>query len=410
MKKLLSYIIALSIILTSLMSGFAYSDILESHNWAEEAIDYLNKKNILNGYDDGSFKPNGNVTRAELAKILVCAYDLKEKSISAVLYADVFISDWYYTYASAASGLFKTTDKKFHPERYATREEVAYAIYMASGEFNTKIPLKFSDTSEINNDYYDAVSCLSYNEIIMGYDNNTFKPQNNVSRIEATAMIYRALTQKPIPEPEPVTPEVSPVPTKKPTESPTPSPSPNVKANNYFCLVTRVSVVIEDGEAVTKITVYNEGKEEDVIIGEKCRITPLMGTTDSDIKRNDIVSYTRDYFGEVRNLQILNRLGSSSAGISLETMPTYKLYDIYLTTFGEAVKLYKNTAIELKVKSGDNKLYGISRDVNVYIYKSGKLELSDLGRLEDTSYKKKGDYVLALLDDDELKEILIIKE
>ena len=407
MKKSVCYIVSLSMILSIVLTGFAYSDIGTSHSWAESALNYLDSKNILNGYDDGTFKPDGNVTRAELAKILAISNNLPDQPTKT--FSDVKDSDWFYKYAIAASILFKTPDGKFYPEKFASREEVAYAICTASGYFKTKAMLDFSDTAEITNDYYDAVSILTYNKIITGYEDNTFRPKSNVARIEIAAMVHRALTNSEIPEPAPSpTPEETGKPTPNPDEKP--APTPEVKANNYFCLVTKVSTAVENGSAVTKATVYNEGEIEEIVLSDRCKITPLQGSSDDSIKANDIVTFFRDAFNDVRTLQVLYRLGSSSSGINPDNMPLYTLKNSSKTVFGEAIKLYKNTAVDLKGRSDKTTLYGISRDVNVYIFKSGKLELSDLSMLMDTTYEEKGDYVLGVLFDDELKEILIIKE
>ena len=402
MKKLLSYIIVISIMLTTAVSGFAYSDIGSEHGWAKDAIEYLSEKNILNGYDDGAFKPDADVTRAELAKILVCAYDLKEKSISAISYSDIVPSDWYSKYVNAASDLFITPDRKFYPEKQATREEVAFAIYKASKIFDTKQPLKFEDTAEISNDYYDAISSLFYNKIITGYPNNTFGPKSRVTRAEAAAMVHRALTFSVIPEPS-----RSPTPTDIPSSTEAPEKTPEVKANNYFGLVIKSAVAVENGEKITRLTVLSEGIEEEVVVKDNCKITSVAG--DDTINRNDIISYFRDYFGDVRTLQVIYRLGTNTSGLTISLMPTYKFNNTSATIIGEAIKKYPS-AIELEDSKGKTGLYGISKNANVYIYKSGKLELSDISMLQDTTYEDRGDYILAVLYDDLLEEILIIKE
>ena len=46
-------------------------------HWAEESVRNLEKKGILNGYPDGTFRPDQSITRAEMAKILSVAYNFK---------------------------------------------------------------------------------------------------------------------------------------------------------------------------------------------------------------------------------------------------------------------------------------------------------------------------------------------
>ena len=412
MKKLLSFLLAVSIVLCSIVSGFAYSDIDERHDWASEAINSLSDKNIINGYEDGTLRPENKVTRAELAKMLVVAYELEDES--SINFKDVKEDDWYYEYVRIASNIF-LAGSEFSPERPATREETAYAIYAASKMFLNKAALSYSDTAEISIFYYDAVSCLVYDEIITGYPDNTFNPKGNVTRAEAVTMLYRAIMTeaKPAPTEAPTeSPSMSPSPTAAPSASPSerPTPDPNIKANNYFFLVTRTSTVMENGDTVLRVTGINEGEEEEIVIGERCNLKISDGISGDGIQRNDIISFTRDYFGEVRAAQVLYRLGSSVSSLDFTKIPTYSMGGLYKTAFGEAIKLYRQTGLEIKDKNQQIQLYSIDKNVNVYIYKSGKLELSDLGMLDDTTYEEKGDYILALQYDDELKEILIIKE
>ena len=71
-----------------------FSDI--NGHYAEDIINKYADSGIISGYPDGTFKPDNSVTRAELAKILVGAFDLQETN--ALDYADVDSSAWYYSY------------------------------------------------------------------------------------------------------------------------------------------------------------------------------------------------------------------------------------------------------------------------------------------------------------------------
>jgi len=53
-------------------SAATFTDVTEGTS-VYKAVDVLNKLGVINGYDDGTFKPDNNVTRDEAAKILVCA-------------------------------------------------------------------------------------------------------------------------------------------------------------------------------------------------------------------------------------------------------------------------------------------------------------------------------------------------
>ena len=104
MKKIISILITAAIFISAAtVVCFAedkkFSDI--SGHYAENVINKYADSGIISGYPDGTFKPDNSVTRAELAKILVGAFDLQETN--ALDYADVDSSAWYYSYLERAA-------------------------------------------------------------------------------------------------------------------------------------------------------------------------------------------------------------------------------------------------------------------------------------------------------------------
>ena len=81
MKKVLSFVLVLTLVLGSFSMVFAapahtaLSDVAGTAN--EQAITVVNDLGIVEGYTDGTFKPDNNVTRAEFAKMLVSASTFK---------------------------------------------------------------------------------------------------------------------------------------------------------------------------------------------------------------------------------------------------------------------------------------------------------------------------------------------
>ena len=102
MKKTRQLIsIVLIIFLFSTQFAFAtevktskFSDLDQMH-WAYENIEKLVKAGIISGYPDGTFKPEGNITRAELVKIVNMVFKYTEKEDNTNL-EDVRKEDWFY--------------------------------------------------------------------------------------------------------------------------------------------------------------------------------------------------------------------------------------------------------------------------------------------------------------------------
>ncbi len=141
-KRFLCTILAVVFTLVNLavVPAFAdFTDVAKDHA-AYDAVNVLNQLGVINGYDDGSFKPDNNVTRAEFTAML-----LRTRGMGAV----------------------GSTSLDNPPFPDVTTPDVSWAI----GNIRTARELK----------------------IINGYDDGTFKPNNNVSYEEAVKMIVCAL-------------------------------------------------------------------------------------------------------------------------------------------------------------------------------------------------------------------------
>lgn len=92
-----------------------------SKHWAKEAIERWSTNGVVQGYEDGSFKPNQKVTRAELASFVVRVFGLTEVS-NAKKYDDVQEGQWYTKAINtvSSSGIMKDYGTSFRPNDFAT--------------------------------------------------------------------------------------------------------------------------------------------------------------------------------------------------------------------------------------------------------------------------------------------------
>ncbi|WP_079909159.1 S-layer homology domain-containing protein [Paenibacillus sp. 32352] len=106
----------------------SFRDVSADH-WAFKYVETAKKEGLVDGYEDGAFKPDAEITRAELAALLVRAYQLKEKPDQTVVFEDVSTSNWAYSVilAAASNKLFEGTVENgktwFKPAAAATRAE-----------------------------------------------------------------------------------------------------------------------------------------------------------------------------------------------------------------------------------------------------------------------------------------------
>ena len=111
-----------------------YSDVADG-SWYNIAVSTLSNMGILGGYEDGSFRPNAPITRAEFAKIAVSFFD--HEAIEAVNgFADVARGAWYENYVAVAAeiGLIEGYGGNvFRPEAAITRAEACAIINRTLG-------------------------------------------------------------------------------------------------------------------------------------------------------------------------------------------------------------------------------------------------------------------------------------
>ena len=164
-----------------------------SGHWSYADVRILAEKGIINGFEDGSFRPEEKVTRAEFVKMIVSAFNVENSGDSAV-FGDVQKDMWYFNYidAAASAGLVGGFGGNFEPDKEITREDVAVILYrllnkMGKAPFGT---FWFDDEETISAYSTDAVMALSGAGIIKGY-NNKFAPKDSTKRCEAATLIVR---------------------------------------------------------------------------------------------------------------------------------------------------------------------------------------------------------------------------
>ena len=111
-----------------------YSDVADG-SWYNNAVSTLSNMGILGGYEDGTFRPNAPITRAEFAKIAVSFFD--HEAIEAVNgFVDVARGAWYENYVAVAAeiGLIEGYGGSvFRPEAAITRAEACAIINRTLG-------------------------------------------------------------------------------------------------------------------------------------------------------------------------------------------------------------------------------------------------------------------------------------
>lgn len=187
MKKLISIIVALTLLITTAATMTVSADFSDvpSEHWAYLSIGTLSGEGIINGYSDGTFRPNGTVTRAEFVKMLG-----KSPTRHSGEFDDVAANHWAYEYIMY-SGLNALDGNNFCPDTPITRADVANLLYTRySGGADALAP--YAITSQGSN--ATAVAWVYNTGLMMGDDNINLRLGDTLTRAEAATLIVRAKT------------------------------------------------------------------------------------------------------------------------------------------------------------------------------------------------------------------------
>ena len=167
------------------------SDI--SGHWAKDSIMKMINAGVISGYPDGTFKPDKAVTRAEFTVMIVKALNLETRA--GKTFTDT-ASHWAKESIStaAAHGIISGYDENtFGPDDLITREQAAVIVSLATKLEAATGELSFTDSKAISPWAKPGVAAAFKGGFISGYPDGTFKPQGNTTRAEAVSLILKAI-------------------------------------------------------------------------------------------------------------------------------------------------------------------------------------------------------------------------
>jgi hypothetical protein len=175
-----------------------FSDIPQNH-WAKDYIAELAAMEIIDGYPNGTFRPNAPVTRAQLAVLLQKVF-IKSKVRNAPAFRDVPKDYWAYdaireTYEMGFFTVINT--RNFNPNQKLKRLDVLITLakglnYKFSGSTKDILSI-YRDASTIRSEHREFIAALTQNGVIVNYPNvKLLNGDRQATRAEVSALLYRA--------------------------------------------------------------------------------------------------------------------------------------------------------------------------------------------------------------------------
>lgn len=207
MKKVLIFILVIQLTFCAI-SVNAFSDVTDTK--LEDSISTLSQFNIINGYEDGTFKPKANITRAEFAKIICKTFLFETTETINDEFIDVSKNHWArdYIYTAKKLGIINgTSPSTFAPDDNITYEQ-AIKMVVASLGYNEEATQKggypegyimvADELVLLDNIEYDAKDFATRENIVFIVENALHAPfyfltesKGTIVREEAVDTLYK---------------------------------------------------------------------------------------------------------------------------------------------------------------------------------------------------------------------------
>lgn len=347
MKKISIFILSILILTTVTKPVFAFADMAE--HWSNDTVEKMKNSKIINGYEDDTFRPDANMTRAEFVTVINRMLGLQEESSKYI--PDINRSNWYYSEIRKAMkvGIIQgDANGATHPENNITREE---AIVMLSRAFKLKktstIPQGYQDVDSISSWAKKEVYSAIKEGYINGYEDDTIKPQNFITRAEALTMINRII--------------------------------PNILTTNvYSGLVTGTSLLYDDNIVLNNLTI-----DGSLIISNQALST--LKIKDVTVKK-DLIIIDEEH-SSIEKLNVNGNIYEFSS--KQETIESYKneAFGFGFTIPDEVTIKYVSEGETIDYKTKDLLLIAIEENDEFYLKNITTISDMIIDRY-DTLYKK----------------------
>jgi len=191
-KRVISFVLAASMVLgtNTISAGAAEIKNDLSGHWAQAAIQKWKDYNIINGYSDGSVRPDQPITRAELVSMLnrIMQYQKSAQNV----YTDCADNAWYTEsiLRATAAGVIQGDGTQANPLMETTRQQAAVILARVL-ELDTSVSgsTSFADDSSIADYARASIKAMQAAGLMNGNEHNNFNPEKPITRGEIAQVL-----------------------------------------------------------------------------------------------------------------------------------------------------------------------------------------------------------------------------
>src|SRR5690606_25120622 len=177
-----------------------FTDI--QNHWGKDYIDAAYAKGIMKGYEDGTFQPNANMTRAQVISVISKAFGLTGTNEAPFKDISHYAQQTQDAIAAAyEAGLIKENNGYFNPQGKITRSQLALILMRLSNiqAGQQYVPAKqapFHDIANYDREAQLAITFLYDAGVVQGTSATTFSPKGNVTRAQVAKILVLAVNEK----------------------------------------------------------------------------------------------------------------------------------------------------------------------------------------------------------------------
>ena len=183
---------------TPARSATQFNDL--GNHWAARFIQELVNRELISGFPDGTFQPEASITRAQYAAIIAKTFDLpRAVGASSGAFRDVANDFWAVEAIRKAANMGFISgfpDNTFRPQQNLTRIQALVSVVNGLGlkGGNPNILLYYSDRAQIPSYATEAVATATQRRLVVNYPQiDQLQPMRTITRAEVAALIYQAL-------------------------------------------------------------------------------------------------------------------------------------------------------------------------------------------------------------------------